>query len=98
MPRLSPIRLSPTLLCLLLAACDCGSNELPSRRCTTSAECSGAETCVDGVCLSGRHLGGLFHLLRGLLVIAKRVDHRLEVGMTNRSHMAPGPESLYFKV
>ena len=50
MPRLSPIRLSPTLLCLLLAACDCGSNELPSRRCTPSAECSGAETCVDGVC------------------------------------------------
>ncbi|MCB9604159.1 MAG: hypothetical protein H6724_10675 [Sandaracinus sp.] len=33
-----------------LTACDCGGNELPTRRCETVADCPGGEVCLDGVC------------------------------------------------
>ncbi|MCB9611291.1 MAG: hypothetical protein H6722_02425 [Sandaracinus sp.] len=44
-------RLSPWLL-LLIAACDCGSDPLPTRTCMTALDCRSDEACLDGICVS----------------------------------------------
>ncbi|HJL05085.1 MAG TPA: hypothetical protein RMH85_18935 [Polyangiaceae bacterium LLY-WYZ-15_(1-7)] len=49
LPRLHALLWSASLL-LLVAACDCGGGGLPTRTCTTTADCGGSNICIDGTC------------------------------------------------
>ncbi|HJL47493.1 MAG TPA: hypothetical protein RMG45_16690, partial [Polyangiaceae bacterium LLY-WYZ-15_(1-7)] len=42
-----------------VAGCSCGDDDLPTRPCTTAAECAAGERCVDLICQPGIDGGGL---------------------------------------
>jgi len=44
------------LLCILLAACDCGGGEEPE--CTSSVECGAGRVCLDGECVTRSEIDG----------------------------------------